>query len=384
MDEDILIERQEVLKEIANQINLEDPRINRGKKHSLAEIFFVVLCAQISNFNTFREYELYGQRKLNFLRKFLPYVNGTPSRSTIGRFLMMFSPKKSESLLADWAKKITKPAANEQHVLAGDGKTQRGFKGEGNMHYMNLYDTNSGVCLGQEKVNDKSNEITAFPILLDALEIKGHIISTDAMNCQKQTTKTATDKGADYFLALKQNHGTLFDEIRTYFEDLNLQSKCAYFKSTDKGHGRIEIRECYTTNDIDWITGKSAWTNFNTITMIKSTRIIKEKETSETRFFISSLTPNAQKHLAVSRAHWGIENSLNWVLDVIFQEDSRIIWNKNVAQNESIIRRMALNLVKKYQAIHPFNKKSEKVALKTIRKMSFIDDEEMLAILAGI
>lgn len=387
MDEDILIERQEVLQEIANSINLNDSRVNRGKKFTLAEIFFIVLCAQVSGLITFREYEMYGKAKIKLLQKFLPYLHGTPSRSTIGRFLMLFDPKKMEILLLEWAQRIIKQNdKNEdgQKVLAADGKTHRGFQGSEVMHLVNVYDTENGVCLGQEKVDDKSNEITALPKLLELLAIKGQIVSADAMNCQKETAKTIIKKGADYFLALKGNHGNFFNDVKDYFADNALLKKCDYYKAINKDHGRIEIRECYSTEDINWLSELSEWSGLKSLTMIKSTRIIKDKETTELRFFISSLQSDAKKNLTVSRAHWGIENSLNWVLDVIFQEDSRIIWNKNVAQNESIIRRIALNLIKKYQAIHPFNKKYEKVALKTIRKFAIMNDDEMITILSGI
>jgi len=382
MNEDILLERGEVLQEIIDSINLDDPRINRNKKFSLAEIFFVVLLAQLCDFSTFREYELYGAMKLNFLRKFLPYKKGAPSRSTIARFLALFNPKKLEALLINWTQMIIENKDLKQSVLAADGKAQRGFQGNDKMHYVNIYDTKNGLCLGQEKVDDKSNEITALPKLLEVLEIKNQIISADAMHCQKETARIIIARQADYFLALKKNHSDLYDDVKTYFDDKDNLKKCDFYKSIDKDHGRIETRKCYVTNDINWIGTKFEWSNLKSIVAIISTRSIKGITSVETRYFLTSLEPNARNNLFVSRAHWGIENSLNWVLDVIFKEDARIVWNKNVAQNEALIRRIALNLVKKYQAIHPFNRGSRKVAIKTIRKLLW-DDEAIFTVLNG-
>lgn len=382
METEVLIGREEVLHEIIGAINLQDSRINRHKKFTLAEIFLLVLCAQICDYSTFREYEYYGEMKLNFLRTFLPYVHGMPSRSTIARVLALFNPKETEKLFAEWAQAILPKDSEEQRVLAIDGKTNRGARGD-KVHLVNVYDTSNSLCLGQEMVAEKSNEITAIPLLLEALSIAGQIVSTDAMGCQKNIAKTIVKNKADYFLALKANHGDLFDDIKTYFNDPQVLKNCDYFESVCGGHGRVEKRQCYSTSDIGWINGKREWEKLKSIVMIISTRFVGSKESIERRYFITSLEPNAQKNLAVSRAHWGIENNLNWVLDVIFKEDTRIIWNKNIAQNESTIRRIGLNLVKSYQSIHPANKKSEKIALKTLRKGLVADDAGMLRLLKG-
>lgn len=382
MEQEVLFEREEVLKEIIGQIDLQDTRINRHKKYSLAEIFLLVLCAQICDYSTFREYEHYGKIKADFLKKILPYKEGMPSRSTIARILALFHPKILEQLFITWAEAIIPKNREEQRVLAVDGKTHRGARGD-NIHLVNVYDTNNGLCLGQEKVDEKSNEITAIPELLEALSIKGQIVSIDAMGCQKKIAEKIVSKKADYFLALKGNHGDFFDDVKTYFNDSAVLKNCDFFETIDAGHGRIEKRRCYATSTIEWIKEKSAWLMLKSIVMIEATRYIGDKKSVEKRYFITSLTPNAQKALVVSRAHWGIENSLNWVLDVVFKEDNRIIWNKNIAQNEALIRRVGLNLAKRYQAIHPANKKHEKIAIKTLRKSLIGDDFGMFTLLKG-
>lgn len=382
MEYEVLFEREEVLQEIVSKIDIQDPRIDRHKKFSLAEIFLLVLCAQICDYSTFREYEHYGKIKIDFLRTILPYKKGMPSRSTIARILALFDPKILEHLFANWAKSIIPTDSKAQRVLAVDGKTNCGARGD-KVHLVNVYDTNNGLCLGQENVKEKSNEITAIPELLEALSIEGQIISIDAMGCQKKIAKKITLKKADYFLALKGNQGDLFDNVKVYFNDPEVLKKCDFFESINGGHGRVEKRQCYATSVIEWIEEKREWKGLKSIVMIVSTRFVGGKESIEKRYFITSLDPNAQKSLAVSRAHWGIENSLNWVLDVIFKEDARIIWNKNIAQNESLIRRVGLNLVKLYQSIHPANKKSEKIALKTLRKSLIGDDIGMLTLLKG-
>jgi predicted transposase YbfD/YdcC len=255
-------------------------------------------------------------------------------------------------------------------VIAIDGKTHCGAQVE-SLHLVSAFDTKSGLILGEEKVHAKSNEITAIPILLDALDIKGHLISIDAMGCQTVIAKKIRSKNADYLLALKANQGGLLEEVTDYFNSKDCLAECDYVERINKGHGRIETRLCYTTENISWICNKANWQDLRGIVMVVSKRLIKGKESIERRFFITSARP-------ATRAHWGIENSLHWVLDVIFGEDDRIIWNKNIAQNEAVIRRIALNLLKKYRLVRPRkSERSEFIAIKTLRKIIMLEDNNM-------
>jgi predicted transposase YbfD/YdcC len=202
------------------------------------------------------------------------------------------------------------------------------------------------------------------------------------MGCQTAIAKKIRSKKADYLLALKANQGNLLEDVADYFGSAECLRNCSVVTRTDKGHGRIETRTCYATSDINWLNQKSNWEGLKSIAMVVSKRVIRKKETIEKRFFITSLAPDPLKILCATRSHWGIENSLHWVLDVIFGEDDRIIWNKNIAQNESIIRRIALNLLKKYRLIIPTKSaRSEKIAIKTLRKVIALDDEGMFNLL---
>ena len=356
---------------------LEDPRSKHGRSYTLSEIFLLVLCAQTCGFESLREYETYGEIKLSLLRRFLPYAKGIPSKSTISRVLALFSPRNMEMLLIEWMKKVVKHSSAGTHI-AIDGKTHRGVRqlDDRQLHLVGAYDTAGGLVLGQEKVNDKSNEITAIPKLLEALYIKGQIISIDAMGCQKDIVKKIRTKKADYVLALKGNQHQLHDDISLYFASKKHLSGCDYCEDLDKGHGRFEQRQCYLTQNTEWIEGVEKWKDLKTIVMVKNTIIQKGHESQEIRYFISSLVINPKKMLNIIRRHWGIE-SMHWCLDMIFREDDRIIWNRNFAQNEAIIRRLSLNLLKQFQQICKYRIGKSLVAIKTIRKILIANDDSM-------
>lgn len=277
MNDDILIEREEVLggllKELADQI---DWRINRCKKFSLAEILFLVLCAQLCDFQSFRHYELYGRLKIDLLRMFLPYENGIPSRSTIARILALFNPEAFSALFTKWMQRIVeKSVPNEQQkVIAIDGKSHNGVQ-EDNLHLVSAFDTQAGLTLGQEKVAEKSNEITAIPVLLDSLAITGHIVSIDAMECQTTIAEKIRSKKADYFLAVKGNQGELFQEFKDAFDNKKFLKTCNIVTRHDKGHGRLEARTCYASDKVDWISQKSRWKDLKSMIMIESKRTVK-------------------------------------------------------------------------------------------------------------
>jgi predicted transposase YbfD/YdcC len=374
-----LEEREEEIGGFLSELKgLEDPRRGQGRRHTLLEILLLILCAQICGFETLREYELYGKTKINFLKRFSDYQHGFPSRSTIARLLAVFNPSHLEEWLIKWVKKMVN---HHQHQIAIDGKRHRGVvtddDSEDNLHLVHAYGVESGIVFGQEKVSDKSNEITAIPVLLDNIEIEQQIISIDAMGCQKAIAEKIIDKKADYVLSLKGNQGQLHADIQLYFQETNHLASCEYFETHDKGHGRIETRKCYVTEKISWLKeAKESWSGLRSIVAVESIRLINEVETREMRYFISSLPPNPQQLLTVIRGHWGVE-SWHWCLDVVFREDDRIVWNRRFAHNEAIIRRVALNLLKKYQLVqNDFGKKS-KVAIKSLRKLLFGYDEAM-------
>ena len=381
IDEDSLLERKEEIAGFICGLNeLDDPRSKQGRSFSLAEIFFLLLCAQICGFESLREYEAYGEMKVELLRQFLPYKHGSPSKSTICRVLSLFEPGSLELLLMDWTALII-GKSKDRHI-AVDGKTHCGFKKEGGetLHLVHAYGVESGLVLGQEKVGDKTNEITAIPKLLNAMHIEKQVVTIDAMGCQKEIAKVIKNRKADYVLGLKGNQGQLHEDVKLYFEDKKLLDRCAHIEQLDKGHGRFEVRKCYVTDQIAWLDGKCSWSGLRSIACIESIRVRDNEETRDTRYFISSLPPLPETILRAVRAHWGVE-SMHWCLDVIFREDDRIIWNRNFARNEAIIRRCALNLIKRFQETCSYRIGNAKVALKTIRKLLVGNDKDMTALL---
>lgn len=250
INEDAVIERSEIVTELINEIKeIKDIRIERCKKHSLAEVLFLVLCAQINNFETLREYELYGETKILFLKQYLPYKNDAPSRSTIGRILALISPKMLEEMYMKWMQQIIEKKNNQQeidanpNVIAIGGKRLLGMQGD-ILHLVSAYDTGKGLVLGEEAVNNKSNEIAAIPILLDSLSIKGHIVSIDAAGCYEKIANKISEKKADYFLVLKGNQINLQKQAHFIFSNAKEIKKCEVITRINKEHGRIETRTC--------------------------------------------------------------------------------------------------------------------------------------------
>jgi predicted transposase YbfD/YdcC len=324
-----------------------DTRQQSKVLHKLSEIIGISLFAMIANANEPEEIEIFCKAQESFLREYFELANGIPSHDTIERafemvsheYLMGLQARFNELLNANEGDKIRK-------ILAIDGKTQCGNASETQKanHIVSCVDE-GGFCLGQELVDDKSNEITAIPELLDNLNIKGHIITTDAMGCQRDIVKKIRKKLADYVLALKGNQGTLFDDVKLYFDDTQFLSRCAYHKTTEKARGNIEIREYWQTDDISWLEQRRDWTGLKSIAMTKNTITKKGKTTTQIRYFISSLPLGAKEVARAIRKHWMVE-SYHWQLDVTFKEDANHTRNKHISYNLNIMRKLALNLLK--------------------------------------
>ena len=298
---------------------LEDPRIERRKLYPLSEVLFIVLSGSICGAESWRDFVLFGNEKLDFLRCYYPFLNGIPSKNTFARVFAALDPEKFKTCFIDWVKALQELV---QTVIAIDGKTlcnsldKRTEKTA--IHMVSAFATEARLVLGQQKVDDKSNEITAIPKLLDLLDIKGQIITIDAMGTQKAIAKKIIDKGGDYVLALKGNQHSLHDDVRLFIET-ELEKKSSKVLSEpytdyDKGHGRLETRKCVVTDRIDWLEQKSEWVGFRSIAMLEETRESNGKQTVERRFFISSLPANAKRIAEAVRAHWLIENGLHWML----------------------------------------------------------------------
>ena len=333
---------------------LTDPR-GRECEHKLEELLLVAICAVMSGAESWTSVSEWGRLKLGWLRRHLPFANGIASHDTFGRVFTLLSAVQFETCFVRWMKQLC-PGLNGQHV-AIDGKCVRGsHDGQRSpIHLVSAWSATAGLTLGQIRTADKSNEITAIPELLDALEIKGAVITIDAMGCQRNIAAQIAQGGADYVLGVKDNQPGLAEAIRLWFDSTNAGTLDRPFWDDiqiEKDHGRIETRRCVVTNDVSWLQEQGQhWTGLQSLVMVESTReIINGNGTStcstERRYYISSLPAKAALLGHTVRAHWGIENSMHWVLDVAFREDDCRIRCGDAAQNFAILRRIALNLLK--------------------------------------
>ena len=294
-------------------ININDPRAKHKIRHNLQDILILTICAVISGANTWDEIEEWANTQYDWLKKYLELPNGIPSHDTLNRVFSLINEKELEKTFIQWASNMK--VKYDLEVIAIDGKTIRGSKNtneiKSKIHLVSAWACENDLVLGQVKVLEKSNEITAIPELLNLLNIENTIVTIDAMGTQKKIAQKIVDLKADYILSLKKNHKNLYEDISYYFEEELKGASNSFnsYKTQEKSHGRLETRECYVCNDINWLENKEEWANFKTIIMIKSQREINGKCSSETRFYISSLNKSAEIHLNSIRKHWKIENS---------------------------------------------------------------------------
>lgn len=334
---------------------LPDPRIDRRRRHKLLDILVISLCAALCGIDDWAGVELFATLKEDWFRTFLELPGGIPSHDTFGRVFSRLDPKAFEACFRSWVAALAEAATGG--VVAIDGKSLRGSfdtaSGKSPLHMVSAFSASSGLCLGQVATDAKSNEITAIPALLQTLALKGCIVTIDAMGCQKEIAKQiVVDAKADYVLALKGNQGRLHQDVRDYFEAPTEPWKDAphsVFEETGKGHGRIEIRKVIATDDLGWLSQRKEWRGLTSIAMVESTRIIREKETMERRYFISSLPADAAKIGRAVREHWGIENRLHWCLDVTYNDDASRIRKDHGPQNMTVLRRLAVNLLRQIE-----------------------------------
>jgi len=359
---------------------LRDPR-GRKCRYPLDEILFTVLCAVLCGVDDWETIKMWGRYQLEWLRKYLPYNNGIPSEDTFRRVFAALSATGFEQCFIEWMGQLC-PSLAGQHV-AIDGKSVRGSRTgeETALHLVSAWCSNNGLSLGQVKTADKSNEITAIPQLLAALELTGATVTIDAMGTQHEIAKTIVDAGADYVLAVKDNHPLLAESLRLWFASAQAgklpESLLWEHTEHDKGHGRIETRVCRVTDEVAWLSDmKLDWVGIKRLAMVESTRQIGEKITTEHRYYISSKPVKAVEMGNLIRAHWGIENKLHWVLDMSWGEDASQIREKTAARNMATIRKITLNLARIAQKNHP-----KKISLKNVRNLAAWDAVERASML---
>lgn len=338
---------------LAHFARLEDPRQSAKTLYPLNEVLLVSLCGVICGADSWVEVSTFGRMKLEFLRRFLPFQDGVPSHDTFGDVFAALDPEAFKDCFVAWTAGL---ARHIEGVVAVDGKTlRRSFdraSGQAAIHMVSAWSSSQHLVLGQEKVAEKSNEIIAIPKLLDLLSLAGAIVTIDAIGCQTAIAQKIIDKDADYVLALKANQGTLHADVALFFQE---QLACGFadarfdhHATADADHGRLEERDCWVSDDIDWLKDQhDDWPALRSIVMIHAARTLRGETSSETRYFITSLAADARQLAAAVRAHWGIENRLHWVLDMTFREDESRIRKDNAPHNAAILKHMALNMLKK-------------------------------------
>ena len=359
--------------------DLPDPRLDRTKRHQLSDILVITLCGAICGVDNWVEMERFGRAKLKWFRSFLDLPNGIPSHDTFGRVFAALDPDAFRRCFISWVESLALVALGD--IIAVDGKTIRrsldAANGKGPLHLVNAWASEAGIAIGQLATEKKSNEITAIPALLDMLFVKGCIVTTDAMGCQKAIAQSIVDKEADYVLQLKDNHPTAYKEVKDYFEseigDSLLKTNATFLETVDGDHGRIEVRRYWLTTDIGWFQDAHLWAGLRGFGMVEAERTVGQEDTSIHRRYYLVTLEHVGEFARAARSHWGVENSLHWVLDMAFDEDHSRVRAGNAAENFAIVRQIALNLLKQETV--------EKVGIKTKRKMCGWDHDYLLSVL---
>jgi predicted transposase YbfD/YdcC len=343
-------------------VGLTDPRIDRSRLHELLDIVAIAISAVVAGADSWDDIEDFGKVKYDWLKTFLDLPNGIPSHDTFRRLFERLDPAEFQRGFLGWIEALHE--ATGRQVVAIDGKTlRRSFdraKGKSALHMVHAWATANHLLLGQVAVDEKSNEITAIPKLLEMRAISGAIVTIDAMGCQKEIARTIRGREADYVLALKANHERLFEQVVAFRGGTCGRGMkgpdIAYHREWSQGHGRTEARRCWATSDLTWLSGREEWEGLRSVAFVESERFIGDSLSVEARYYLSSLPNDAKLLNDAVRSHWGVENSLHWVLDVTFHEDRSRIKKENAPENFGLLRRLALCLLKK----EPTSKRSIK------------------------
>jgi predicted transposase YbfD/YdcC len=355
--------------------DLPDARQQGKVRYPLREVLLLCLLSVLAGSETFVDIATFGDKKLGFLRRFLPYSEGTPSHDHLGDILATLDAEAFQRCFVAWVASLTGVAAQ---VIAIDGKTVRRSKGaKAAIHMVSAFAARQRLVLGQVKLGQKTNEIVAIPKLLEMLAIEGAIVTIDAMGCQRTIAKKIIKKKADYVLALKGNQGTLRDDVEVFA----VEQKANNFKDTtisrhetvDGDHGRIETRTTTVIHDVAWLQERHNWPGLKAVVMVESTREIGSKIERETRFYITSLLYLATLMGPIIRSHWAVENSLHWVMDMVFRDDECRVRTEHAPANFTTIKHIATNLLRRNSSKH---------SLRLRRKIAAWDNEFLASIIS--
>jgi len=363
--------------------DLTDPRIDRTKLHKLLDILVIAICAVIAGADNWEDVEEFGKARLAWFRTFLELPNGIPSHDTFTRVFARLDPEQFQACFMGWMKAVAEVIGGQ--VIAIDGKVLRRSHdkgiGQAAIDMVSAWASANRLVLGQVKVDEKSNEITAIPQLLEVLAVSGCIVTIDAIGCQTEIAEKIIEREAEYVLSLKENQGHLYEDVERLFADLEDSQYKAYEfdyeKTVNKDHGRIEIRECWTISDpavLPHLRGFAKWKNLATVSRIRAQRWIGEEKSSEDRYHIASIT-GAKRILGAVRSHWGIENELHWTLNLAFDEDRCRVRKDHGPENFALLRHIALNLLKQ--------EKTCKRGIKGKRLLAAWNQDYLLKVLAG-
>ena len=336
--------------------NIEDPRRQAGLRHPLIEILFIAICAIIAGADDWVAVERFGKAKVSWFKKYLHLKHGTPSHDTFGDVFSVLDPEQFAEAFIGWMRMI----ATVSGVIALDGKTvRRSFDkalDKSAIHMVSAWSAQNRLILGQVKVDDKSNEITAIPKLLELLVIKNCLVTIDAMGCQTEIAQQIVEQGGDYLLAVKKNQKYLYEDVEHLFKHAMPKNFAAEgfdeARTVDKQHGRLEIRHCQLISEPEWLDylrSRHNWEKLHSVVKIQAERQVGRKKSHESRYYICSRVTSAADLLEGTRAHWGVENNVHWILDVVFDEDASRIRTGHAQQNLATMRRIAINMLNQEQ-----------------------------------
>ena len=357
--------------------DLPDVR-QRGKvMYPLAEVLLLCLLAVLAGAETVTDIARFGEKKLDLLRRLRPFAAGTPAHDHLGDILASLDAEAFQRGFVAWVAALI---GVPEGVVAIDGKTVRRSKGAAKeaIHMVSAFAARQRLVLGQVKVADKANEIVAIPKLLDMLAIEGAVVTLDAMGCQRAIAQKIVDKKADYILALKGNQGELRKDVELFVAEQKARdfkdTTVSHTETVDGDHGRIETRAITVIHDIDWLQERHAWPGLKSVVMVESTREMSDKTERETRFYITSLVLLANQIALLVRDHWAVENSLHWVLDMVFRDDECRLRTDHAPANFTILKHIALNLIRRART---------KDSIRLRRKVAAWDDEFLLSLVAA-